>query len=1059
MWIVKLALRRPYTFVVCSLMILIFGLWFTVRIPKDIFPTINTPVVSVVWSYAGMTAKEFEARITSFSEFSLSSTVNGIERIESQTLNGLALIRLYFHPDTEIQTALAEITASSQAILRRLPVSITPPVILLYSPSSVPIIQLMVSSPTVSEQHLYDYASFRLRHLIASISGLTLPPPFGGKVLELMVDTYPEALQARNLSPSDIQNAINLQNVIIPTGNAKIGKIDYFINSNNTLENPDDYNNLPVAVKEGTIIYLRDVGFAHEGYPPQINVVRDDFHRAVLLTVLKNGNASILEIIDKIKKRLPILQQAAPEGIKISLRSDQSVFVKEAISNVFKEGLFASLFIGILILIFLRSLINTAIVVLSIPLSILGTTIILDLMGYSLNLMTLGGLALATGILIDNATITIENIHRNLSLGKPLREAVIEGSHQIALPSFVSSLAICIVFLPIASLIGPAKLLFVPFALAATIAIAFSYFLSRTIVPVLVVFLHKDKKKNEAAFFTKLQEKYGKALSFALENRALVCIVFALVFSSVFFIFPFIRTDFFPNPNGHQLRLHVKAPPGTRIEVTEEIFGDIEEEIQKVIGSGDILSLSDNIGVNPIPYSMAYGDNATIGTWDGEIQITLKPNAKCKSILCQEKLRKVLNEKFPECVFFFQPADMISRVLYFGLPTPIDVKVIGYDDQNNLEIARELVERIAKVPGAVDVHLHQDVDVPEIFVNVNRVLLSQINLMQNQVANVLLITNSDSTVVTPNFWINEKMRLPYPIAVQTPNYKIDSIEALMRTPISYVSTGLNLLKNVTQPQMPPGNLLPPLERKTSELLSNLASWEKKVTPGVVNHFDIQPTYDVYVNIQGQDLGKVSAKIQKIIEELQPKMAPGNEIRLMGVVSTMKSSFKMLGLGLIGSILLIYLILVINFQSWLDPFVILFALPCALAGILWALFLTHTSLSIFSLMGSIVVMGLATANSILVVTFAGRELLQGKTPVEASLSAGKTRFRPVLMTAIAMIFGMLPMALGIGEGAEIQAPLARAAIGGLLIATLATLFLVPVIFSLACKKPNPYLELQ
>ncbi len=1058
MWIVKLALSRPYTFVVASLAILVFGIWFTFRVPKDVFPNINTPVVSVVWSYAGMTAKEFEERITSFSEFSLSSTVNGIERIESQTLNGLALIRLYFHPDTEIQAAMAQITATSQEILRRLPISITPPVILLYSPSTVPIVQVMISSDNVPEQNLYDYASFRLRHLISTIQGLTLPPPFGGKVLELMVDTYPDALQARGLSPADVQAAINRQNIIIPTGDAKIGSIDYFMNSNNTLDKPEEYNEIPIAVKDGAIVYLKDVGFAHEGFPPQINIVRDQGNRAVLLTVLKNGNSSILKIIDELKELLPTLRASAPKGIEIDLRSDQSIFVKEAIGNVFKEGVLAILLVGILIIFFLRSWINTAIVVISIPLSILGTIIFLDLMGYSLNLMTLGGLALAIGILVDDATITVENIHRNLALGKPLDQAVYDGSHQIAVPIFASSLSICIVFLPIALLVGPSKLLFVPFACSAMVAIGFSYFFSRTLVPVLIKYLYKESQIKTVPFFSRLQAKYERALTWGIDNRGTLFAFFGIVFSSVLFLLPFIGTDFFPSANAYQLRLHVKAPTGTRIEVTEELFGDVEEEIKKLLSKEEILSISDNIGVNPIAYAIAFGDNATLGTWDGEILIALKPTIKHKIGYYKEKMRKHLHQSFPEHTFFFQPADLISQILYFGLPTPIDVKVIGYDDKNNLEIARELVDRISRIPGAVDVHLHQDVDAPELFIKVNRLLLSQLNIMQDRIASSLLITNSDGTVVTPNYWINRAMGLPYLISVQTPKYRTDSIESLMRTPISY--PGIDLLGTLsTEPQLPSGSILPPLERRTAELLSNLATVERRTTPGVVNHYNIQPTFDIYANIQGSDLGSVSAKIQPIINELQRKMAPGNEIRLMGIANTMHDSFKMLGLGLIASILLIYFILVINFQSWVDPLVIIFALPGALSGILWALFLTHTSISISSLMGAIVAMGLATANSILVITFANQELLQGKSPKEAAISAGKIRLRPVLMTALAMIFGMLPMAFGIGAGAEAQAPLARAVIGGLLVATLSTLFLVPAIFSFARKKPNPYLEVR
>ncbi len=1058
MWIVKLALSRPYTFVVIALAILLFGGWFAVRIPKDIFPNIDTPVVSVVWSYAGMTAKEVEERITSFSEFALSSIVNGIERIESQTQTGFAIIRLYFHPNAEIQTAMAQITATCQEVIRKMPISITPPVVLLYSPSTVPIIQLMISSDTVPEQNLNDYASYRLRHLIAVIQGLTLPAPYGGKVLELMVDTYPDALQARGLSPADVQNAINQQNIIIPTGDAKIGKIDYFMNANNTLDTPDEYNHIPIAVKDGSIIYLKDVGFAHEGFPPQINIVRDEGRRSVLLTVLKNGHASILDIIQQLKDMLPTLRASAPEGIDINLRGDQSVFVEAAVINVVREGLLATILTGILILFFLRNWIDTAIVAISIPLSILATIIFLETTGHTLNLMTLGGLALAIGILVDDATITVENIHRYLGMGKPIDQAVLEGASQIAVPAFVSSLSICIAFLPIALLVGPSRFLFVPFAYSAVCAIAVSYVLSRTLIPVLIRHLVKAGHGKSVPFFERLQEKYERALSFCLENRGTVFSLFGFLIATVFVVFFFVGADFFPPSDAYQLRLHVKAPPGTRIEATEEAFGDVEEEIQKIIGKEEIGAISDNIGLNPVPYTLAFGDNATIGTWDGEILISLKRTGKHKAQYYMRDLRERLYERFPEYTFFFQPADLISQILYFGLPAPIDVKVIGYDDAKNLETARELVDRISRVPGAVDVHLHQDVDVPELFVNVNRLALTQVNMRQEDIANNLLITNSDSTVVTPNFWINKKMGLPYPIAVQTPKYRVDSIDSLLRTPISYAFRNqAPWAGRSTEPQIAQGNILPALEHKTSELLSNLATVERRTTPGVVNHYNIQPAYDIFANIQGADLGSVSGKIQDIIDDLQPKMAPGNQIRLLGVADTMHTSFKTLGLGLIGSFILIYFILVINFQSWADPFVILFALPCALAGVLWALFLTSTSISISSLMGSIVVMGLATANSILVVAFANQELLKGRRSIDAALAAGKTRLRPVLMTAGAMIVGMLPMAIGIGEGAEQNAPLGRAVIGGLLTATFSTLFLVPAVFSVIRKKPNPYLE--
>ncbi len=1058
MWIVKLALARPYTFIVAAIVILIFGGWFSIRIPKDVFPEINTPVVSVVWSYAGMTAKEFEERITSFSEFSLSSTVNGIERIESQTLNGLALIRLYFHPNTEIQGAMAQITATSQEILRRLPLSITPPVILLYSPSTVPIIQLMISSDDVPEQDLYDYASYRLRHLIAVIQGITLPPPIGGKVLELMVDTYPEALQARGLSPRDVQEAINKQNIIIPTGDAKIGSIDYFVNSNNTLENPDDYNNIPITTKDGSIVYLKDVGFAHTGFPPQINIVRNNGERAVLLTLLKNGNSSILDIINKLNDMLPTLKESAPVGVDLNTRADQSVFVRDSLINLLTEGMIVIFLTGILVYIFIRSVSFTVIVIVTIPISILASIICLDLFGYSLNLMTLGGLALAIGILVDNATITIENIDRNLKLGKSLISAVLDGSNQIAIPAFVSSLIICVVFLPISLLVGPSKFLFVPFSVSVIISLMFSYVFSRTLVPVMVRYLYQETGTQGPTFFDGFQKTYAKSLAWCFANKSAVFSSFGILFLSIFFLLPFLGTDFFPVVSSGHIRLHVKAPTGTRIEVTEEIFGNIEFAIKNLIPRDEIESISDNIGVNPIPYTMAFGDNATIGTWDGEILISLKQHRSHNTDFYVQKIRSYLHNKFPECVFFFQPADLISQILYFGLPCPIDVKVIGYDSQNNLKISRELVNRIAKIPGAVDVHLHQDVEAPELFVNVNRLQLSQINLSQNSIATDLLITNSDSTVITPNFWINRKMGLPYLIAVQTPKYRVSNLESLLNTPISYISTDppstpftyLTKYKGVPDTQTEE-------EKKSSELLGNLAVIERRTTPAVVNHYNIQPAYDIYANVQGTDLGSVSNQIQDILNEMNPQLAPGNKIQLLGMVSSMKTAFKVLSLGLIASLLLIYFILVINFQSWGDPFVIIFSLPGTLAGIFWFLFLTNTSISIPSLMGSIVSLGVATANSILVVAFAGSELHRGKSSQEAAMTAGVTRLRPVLMTALAMILGMFPMSLGMGAGAAEHAPLARAVIGGLILATFSTLFLVPLAFAYFRTKPNPYLE--
>lgn len=1047
MWLVRFAISRPYFTSVMSAIVLVFGLWTAFRIPKDILPNIDTPIVSVVWSYAGIPASDFEKRITTLSEFSLSNTVNGIERIESQTLNGLALIRIYFHPGIDVKAAISQVSSSSQEILRQLPKAANPPVILFYSPSTIPIVQMMITSDTVPEQNLYDYTSFRLRHLIASINGLTLPPPFGGKILELMIDTYPEALQARGLSAADVQNAINKQNIIIPTGNAKIGNFDYCINSNNTLDTPEDYNNLPIAEKDGAIIYLRDVGFAHEGFPPQTNIVRNNGSRSVLLTILKNGNTSTIEIVKKLKQLLPSLQASAPKNIQLALFSDQSIHVKAAIQNVLRQGAIATLLIGLLSLFFLKNWINTLIVFISIPLSILASILALYFMGISLNLMTLGGLALATGFLIDNAIITIENIHRKVSLGKSFRQAVIEGSNEIALPSFFTTLAICAIFLPIGFLSGASKILILPLAYSAMIAIASSYLLSRTLIPVMILFLNKEHHIKNFSFFTHLQEKYEKALTWSLENREVVLSVFCLLIGSSFILMPFIGIDFFPSTTSSEIRLHVTVPAGTRIEMTEEAFGDIEEEIRKILPQEDVLSICDNIGINPIPHSLAFGDNTSVGTWDGEIVIALDPSKERKTPHYKNLLRKKLKEHFSDYQFFFQPADMISRILSFGLPAPIDIKIVGYDEKNNLHIARKLADKISQIPGATDIHIHQEVEVPELFVNVNRQLLSKINLTQDIVADNLLITNSNSAAITPNFWINKDKGLPYPIAVQTPKYRVDSIEALMRTPISYLDSA----NYSTQIQMPPLKNVSYLERTSSELLSNIASIQRQNTSGVINHFNIQPVYDVFVDVEGKDLGTIYSKIHKIIDELKPELTPGNELYITGTASVMSYSYHKLALGLIASLLLIYFILVISFESWSQPLIIIFSLPCAISGILWALYLTRTSINISSLMGAVVVIGLSIAHAALIIAFTKQELLTEKQVMKSLFNAGKLRLRPILMTILPTIVAMIPLALGIGTEANQQAPLARVIIGGLIVSTFSSLFLVPVIFSYLSKK--------
>lgn len=1057
MWIVKLALKKPYTFVVVSLLVLIFGIGFILRMPKDIFPNIDIPVISLIWTYNGLPAEDFEQRITTFSEFALSNYVNDIDRIESQTIDGLGLIRVYFHPEAEIEAAVAQATATSQAILRRMPPGVLPPVILRYSASSVPIVQLALSSQTMDEAELYDYSMYRIRQAIATIRGTTIPTPLGGKVRQIMVDIEPKALQAKGLSPRDVNHAVNHFNLTLPTGNAKIGATDYRLNMNMSPDLVASINDFPIKVIDDVVVYLRDVAFAHDGFLDQTNIVRNQGERSVLLTLLKNGAVSTLNIINDLKNMLPTLQAAAPEGMKIHLLFDQSVFVKAAIQGVVLEGTLAALLTGLMMLLFLGSWRSTLIVIVSIPLSLFTSIIFLALMGETLNIMTLGGLALSIGILVDNATVTIENIHRQLETGKSLHFAILDGSNQVAVPAFVSTLAICVVFLPVALLVGPSKFLFTPFAYAVVFAISASYFFSRTVVPVLIKYLlacevhqHANTSNGTAvkeipqgilqrfflnfdSQFNRFRTGYENVLEWCLHFKRPVYLIFALIFASAFVVFPFIGRNFFPSVDADLIRLHVKAPTGTRLEVTEEIFGRVEHEIKQVIPHEEIALLIDNIGLPSEPSSLAFGDNATVGTSDGEILISLHPKRTFSTQEYMKKLRSHLKAHFPDLLFYFQPADMINQILNFGLPTPIDIKVAGHNKKENIAIAQELVERISHVPGAVDVHLHQVLDEPELYLDVDRTLLAQKGINHHDVVNDLLLTYSTSSQVHPNFWLDRNSGIPYLVAVQYPKYHVHSTEQLMRMPVGSPLT------------------------KESPLLDNLATIERRTGVGVASHLNIEPVLDIYANIQERDLGGVSSDIRQIIDEFQSQMKPGNRILLKGSVENMDIAFSYLGGGFLLAVILIYFILVINFQSWLDPFIIIMAIPGALAGICWLLFLTQTTLSVPALMGTIMCVGVATANSILIVTFANQQMKHGKPGFEAIHIACKTRLRPVLMTALAMIVGMIPMALGLGEGGEQNAPLGRAVIGGLFLATFTTLFFVPVLFAALRVKANPHLE--
>jgi CzcA family heavy metal efflux pump len=1050
MWIVKLALRRPYTFAVLALAILIAGAASFVQTPKDIFPEIKIPVLSVIWTYNGLSAEEFEKQITVYSEYALSANVNDIEHMESQTIDGVGIIKLYFHPGANIERGLAQATAVSQAILRRMPPGVQPPIILRFAADSVPIIQMSLSSDTLSEAELYTYGIFRIRQQLATINGLTLPAPFGGKVRQIMVDLDPAKLQGRGLSARDVNNALLAENLTLPSGTAKIGDTQYTVRVNNTPRVLDTLNDFPIKVDKGVVTYVRDVAHVHDGFEVQPNIVRANGKRAVLLQIIKNGHSSTLDIINAVKAKLPQMQAAAPPGLKIDLLFDQSLFVQAALNGVVKEGLIAALLTATFILLFLGSWRSTLIVAISIPLSVLASMSLLSAMGYSLNVMTLGGLALAIGVLVDEATITIENIHRHSAAGQKLRTAILEGSREIAVPALVSALAISIVFVPVVFLVGPAKYLFTPLALAVVFAILSSYVLSRTLVPVLVKFILKNETHDPVAtgapnWFAKFQQgfvrgfealrsRYLQVLRWSLVNRSVVFMLFLLLLGSAFIALPWVGQDFFPSVDAGQFRLHVRAATGTRIEKTEQIFSAVEDEIRRSVGSENIGLILDNFGVVSEKYSLAFGDNATIGSHDGEILVSLKKERSRGTPEYVAELRKRLHTRFPELTFFFQPADIVSQILNFGLPAPIDIKVAGYNRNANFALAQELRQRISEIPGAADVFVQQSLDAPTLDLNVDRTLLAKNGITQRDIANDILVSLSSSSQVNPNFWVDPIYGIPFLIAVQTPPHVLGSLNDVMNTPVAARVNGAGTSE--------------------SQLLNNVATVTRGTAATVVNHYNIQPVFDIFANVQDRDLGGVARDVNKIVAEFQKKLAPGNSISVHGQVESMNTAFTRMGLGLILSALLVYLLMVVNFQSWSDPFIIIMALPGAFVGIVAALFLTGTTFSVPSLMGAIMTIGVATANSILVVTFANDELRKGMNPFEAALSAGATRLRPVLMTAGAMIIGMLPMALGLGEGGEQNAPLGRAVIGGLIIATAATLLFVPVVFSLLRAKGPP-----
>jgi multidrug efflux pump subunit AcrB len=1058
MWIVRLALRRPYTFIVMALLIAILGGISIVTMPTDIFPYINIPVVGVIWTYQGMSPDDMAKRVLTLSERAMTTTVNNIEHIESTAYNGVGLIRVYLQPTASVDLAIAQIVAINQTILRTMPPGIFPPNVVQYDASSVPILQLGLSSNTLTEQQLFDFGNNFIRTRLSTVNGIAVPLPYGGKVRSVMVDLDPDALYGKGLSATDVSNALSLQNLILPTGTAKIGTREYLIQLNSSPELVTALNDVPLKTVNGAPIYMRDVAQVRDGYSVQTNIVRTDGNRSALLTVLKHGSASTLAVVNGVKNLLPQIAATLPTDLKISQLFDQSLFVRASVSGVVREATIAAALTAVMILLFLGSWRSTLIVCLSIPLSILTSLIVLGFLGQTINVMTLGGLALAVGILVDDATVEIENVHRNMGMkGKTLVRAILDGAQQIAVPAFVSTLSICIVFVPVLMLSGAAKFLFTPLAMAVVFAMLTSYLLTRTVVPTLVHYLlpsemalYQEGEDNPAlssagviwrvhqAFdrrFEKLRHAYHGLLEWVLQNRILTGSAFAVFAAASIGLVGFIGNDFFPYVDSGQMRLHVRCATGTRIEEAERIFAGVEEEIRGVIPARELDSILDNIGLPTSGINLAFSDSATVGDGDGEILISLKEDHH-PSMEYTRALRDRLLAKFPTVTFFFQAANITNQILNFGLPAPIDVQVTGNDASAGYRIATQLQREIAQLPGAVDVFVKQQVDYPTVTVNVDRIRADESGLTQKDVASSLLISLSSSGQVAPNQWLNVANGVNYTVNVQTPQYKIDTFDAMQRTPITASGAAGN-----------------------RQLLDNLATLQRTTSPSIENHYDVQPVFDVYASPDQRDLGSFANDVTQILQKVNASLPRGTTIDMRGQVDTMRTSFTRLGLGMVFAIVLVYLLMAVNFQSWVDPFIILTALPGAMAGLLWMLYLTRTTLSVPSLMGALMCIGVATANSILLVTFANDERAEGKNAIEAALSAGFTRIRPVTMTALAMIIGMVPMALGLGEGGEQNAPLGRAVIGGLLLATPTTLLFVPIMYSWLRRKPPVDLERQ
>ncbi|MGC1888489.1 MAG: efflux RND transporter permease subunit [Stellaceae bacterium] len=1080
MGIVRFALKYPHTFYVVAALILFLGITAAVEMPTDIFPEINIPVVSVIWQYTGLNTTEMEQRFTTYSQYAISSNVNGIKDIEAETVNGISVQKIYFQPDANLDLAISQVVAATNAIRALLPTGTQPPIVVQYSASAVPVLQISLSSDRLSESQLYDYGIYRLRQMIAPIHGVTLPTPAGGKYRQIMVDIDQTKLLSKGLTPLQVVNAVNAQNLTLPGGDAKIGKTDYTFRTNSMPPTVEALNDIPVSYSNGATVFLRDIGHVRDGNLVQQNIVRADGKKSVLLSIIKNGNASTLTVVNAVKHTLDVARKAAPAGMVIKSLFDQSVFVTSSLFAVLREGAIAAGLTALMILLFLGSWRPTIVVMISIPLAMLTSLVALYFLGETINTMTLGGLALAVGILVDDSTVTIENTYRLLDEEKmPLPRATLHGAAEIAVPTLVSTLAISCVFTSVVFLEGPAKYLFTPLGLAVVFAMLASYGLSRTLTPITIGELLKGQhnggstdllptppsEARVSGFFSRfhasfergfehLREGYVRLLTMLLSRRAIVPLVAALVLALGAAMFVFVGRDFYPAIDGGMIQLHVRAPPGTRIEVTEQIFQKVEDKIREVIPKQDLDLIVDNFGVPARSYNWAFSDGTTIAVNDGVIMVSLK-DGHAPTADYVRKLREVLPAAFPEDLFYFQPADMATQILNFGITAQIDVRTVGYDRVKNLRIAEELRQRIAAVPGVVDAHIQQEVYAPDFYIQIDRARALQFGITVSDIGNNISTSLSSSEQVQPNFWTDPTNGIPYYIAVQTPQYLVSSMGDLGNTP---VSTGTSTpatqpvpgqLGNVATSASVSTTTAPGATLPVPGELSNAATFTRDSVPGSANQANIQPVYEVYASTQGRDLGSVATDIDKITTDLKKQLAPGNTLQVTGQIDSMNQAFRDLTIGLLFAAVFVYMLMVVNYQNFGDPFVVILALPATFCGIVTMLYITNTTLSVPSLMGAIMAVGVASANSILLVTFAREQQLAGSKAFDAAISAGHTRIRPVLMTATAMIVGMVPMAIG-GPGEEQNAALARAVIGGLLFATPTTLLVVPYLFAMLRK---------